>query len=301
MGFHTSLKPSYNRLKELASNVDKQMETITNRVHQVEQELESFLTPTNSVLQSHEEKIRQLERELVQEREERRRDLKQERQHRRQEPVELEANFLEKLRMKGALIDSVASRMEQMEKLQSTCCTIQSTNVPEGVGPFATLTAKFSSYMKKIVEPEARLESFRFKHESLSISTQEVQHSFTELSSKVQTSGHEMSSRSEKICVACVDMRRKLDGVDSKSFDTLKGTVGVRSPSLQPTMPLVAQDLQQQVRRLREEGENLGSRISGMQLGIDANRNAITRISKHEMRPAGTVRKSAFPLLWDIL
>ena len=84
--------------------------------------------------------------------------------------------------------------------------------------------------------------------------------------------------------------KRKLDGVDSKSLDSLKGTVGVGSPSLQPTVPLVVQDLQQQVRTLREEGENLGNRISGMQLSIDANRNAITRISKHEMRPAGTPR-----------
>ena len=68
---HTSVKQSYDRLEELASNVDKQMETITNRVHQVEQELESFMTPTNSVLQGHDEKIRKLEQELVQEREER--------------------------------------------------------------------------------------------------------------------------------------------------------------------------------------------------------------------------------------
>ena len=201
MGFHTSLKQSYDRLEELASNVDKQMDTITNRVHQVEQELESFMTPTNSVLQSHDEKIRKLERELVQEREERKQDLEQERQHRRQERVELEANFLEKLRMKDALIDSLDPRMEQMEKLQSTSCTIQSTKDPEGVGPLATLTAEFSSYMKKNVELDARLES-------LSISTQEVQHSLTELSSKVQTSGHEMSSRLEKIHVGCVDMKK---------------------------------------------------------------------------------------------
>ena len=53
MGFHTSLKQSYDRLEELASNVDKQLDSITNRVHQVQQELESFMTPTNSVLQSH--------------------------------------------------------------------------------------------------------------------------------------------------------------------------------------------------------------------------------------------------------
>ena len=227
MGFHTSLKQAYNRLEELASNVDKQTETITNRLHQVEQELECFLTPTNSVLQSHDGKIRKLERELVQERGERKRDLEQERQHQRQEPVELEANFLEKLRMKGALIDSLASRMEQMEKLQSTYGTIQSTKDPERVGPLATLTAQFSSYIKQNAEPEARLERLRFKHESLSISTQEVQHSLTELSSKVQTSGHEMSSPLEKIRVRYVNMNKKSDGVDSKSHDSVNGTVGV--------------------------------------------------------------------------
>jgi hypothetical protein len=32
MGFHTSLKQSYDRLVECASNVDKQMETITNSI-----------------------------------------------------------------------------------------------------------------------------------------------------------------------------------------------------------------------------------------------------------------------------
>ena len=192
--------------------------------------------------------------------------------------------------MKDALIDSLASRIERIENLQSTFCTIQSKKDREGVGPLATLIAEFSSYIKQNVELEARLESLRFKHESLSISTQEVQHSLTVLSRKVQISGHEISSRLEKIRVGCVDMKTKSDGVDFKSPDSLKGTVGVGSPSLQPTVPLVVQDLRQQVGTLCEEGENLVNRISGMQLGRDANRNAITRISKHEMLPAGTPR-----------
>ena len=151
--------------------------------------------------------------------------------------------------------------MGRIEKLQSTYYTIQSTKDPEGVGPLATLTAEFSSYMKQNVELEAKLESLGFKPESLSFSTQEVQHSLTELSSKVQTSGHEMSSRLEKIRVGCADMKRQLNGVYSKSLDSLKGTVGDGSPSLQPTVPLIVQDLQQQVRTLREDGENLWNRI----------------------------------------
>ena len=57
MAFHTSLKQSCDGLEELASNVDKQMETITSRVHQIEQELKSYMTHTNSVLQSHDERI----------------------------------------------------------------------------------------------------------------------------------------------------------------------------------------------------------------------------------------------------
>ena len=111
--------------------------------------------------------------------------------------------------MKDALIDSLASRMERMEQVQSTFCTIQSTKDLEEVGHLATFTAELSSYMKQNVELEPVLESLGFKHESFSISTQEVQSSLTELSSKVQNSGHEMSSHLEKIDAGCVDMKRK--------------------------------------------------------------------------------------------
>ena len=122
-----------------------------------------------------------------------------------------------------ALIDSLASRMERIEKLQSTYCNIQSNKDPEGVGPLATLTAEFSAYMKKNVELEAKIESLRFKHDALSKSTQDVQQSLNALSTTVQTSGHAMSLRVEKIRVGCVEMKKKLDGVDFKLGNSTKG------------------------------------------------------------------------------
>ena len=78
MGFNTSLKQLHSRIDEIASNVDNQMGTINSRVLQVEQKLENFMTRTNAVLKSHEETIRKLEQELLQERDERNRDLEQE-------------------------------------------------------------------------------------------------------------------------------------------------------------------------------------------------------------------------------
>ena len=290
MGFNTSLKPLHGRIDEIASNVDNQMGTINSRLIQVEQKLENFMAQTNAVQESHEETIRKLEQELQQERDKRKRDLEQERQHRRQERVELEAHVIGKLRMKDALIDSLVSRMEQIEKLQSTYCNIQSNKDPEGVGPLATLTAEFSAYMKKNVELEAKIESLRFKHDALSNSTQDVQQSLNALSTTVQTSGHAMSLRVEKIRVGYVEMKKKLDGVDFKLGNSTKGINENTSPFVEPAVPLVVQDLQLQVRTIREEGEELGKRISGMQLSIDAKRKATTRISKHESPSAGTPR-----------
>ena len=81
-----------------------------------------------------------------------------------------------------------------------------------------------------------------------------------------------------------------MDGVDFKLGNATKGTNENMSPSVEPAVPLVVQDLQLQVRTICEEGEELGKRISGMQLSIDSNRNAITRISKHELPSAGTPR-----------
>ena len=87
--------------------------------------------------------------------------------------MELEANAISILRMKDGLIDSSASRMERIEKLQSTPCSIQSTKDPEGVGPLATLTTEFSTYIKQNVELESKIEHLRFNHYALNKSTQD--------------------------------------------------------------------------------------------------------------------------------
>ena len=238
MGFDTSLKQLHSPIDEVASNVDNQMGIINSRLIQVEQKSENFMTQTNAVQKSHEETIRKLEQELQQERDERKRDLEQERQQRRQERMELEANVIGKLRMKDALIDSLASRMERIENLQSTYCTIQSNKDPEGVGPLATLTAEFSAYMKKNVEHEATIESLRFKHDALSKSTQQVQQSLNGLSTTAQNSGDAMSLRVEKIRVRCVQMKKNLDGVDFKLGNNTRGTKEDTSPYVEPAVPL---------------------------------------------------------------
>ena len=248
------------------------------------------MTLTNAVQKRHEETIRKLEQELQQEQDMRKRDVEQERQQRRQERMEPEANVISKLRMKDALIDSLASRMERIEKLQSAYCTIQSNKDPAGVGPLATLTAEFSTYMKENVELEATIERLRFKHDALSKSTQDVQRFLNGLSTTVQNSGHAMSLGVEKIRVGSVEMKEKIHGVDFKLCNTTRGTEEDTSPYVEPAVPLVVQDLQLQVRNIREECEELGKQISEMQLSIDANRNAITRISKPEMSSAGTPR-----------
>ena len=209
MGFNTSLKQLHGQIREIASNVDNQMGTIKSPLIQVEQELENFMAHTNAVQKSHEETIGKLEQELQQEREEQKRDLQQERQHRRQERVELEVNVIGKLRMEDALFDSLASRIEQIEKLQSTFCTIQSNKDLQGVDPLATLTAEGSAYMNKNVELECKNELLRFNYDPSSKSTQDVQKSFNELSTTIQTSGHAMSLRVEKIRVGCVEKKRR--------------------------------------------------------------------------------------------
>ena len=99
-----------------------------------------------------------------------------------------------------------------------------------------------------------------------------------------------MSLRVEKIRVGCVEMKLELDSVDFKLGNTTRGTKEDTSPSVEHTVPLPVQDLQLQVGNIREEGEELGKPISGMKLSIDANRNAITRISKHELSSVGTAR-----------
>ena len=74
--------------------------------------------------------------------------------------MELEANVIGELRMKDALIYSLASRKGFNGNLQSTYCTIQSNKDPEGAGQLATLTAKFSTYMKPNVDRETKIEGF---------------------------------------------------------------------------------------------------------------------------------------------
>ena len=84
--------------------------------------------------------------------------------------------------------------------------------------------------------------------------------------------------------------KKKLNGVDFKLGNTTRGTKEDTPPYVEPAVPLVVQDLQPHSRNIREEGDELGKRISGMQLNIDAKRNAITQISKHELSSAGTPR-----------
>ena len=145
--------------------------------------------------------------------------------------------------------------MELIEKLQSTYCIIQYNKDPESVGPLATLTAQVSTYMKQNVELEATIERFRFKHDALRESTQEVQQSLNKLSTTVQNSGHAMSLPVEKIGVGCVELKRKLHGVDFGFGSTTRGTKGDMSPHVEFAVPLVVQDLQLQVRSIGEEGE----------------------------------------------
>ena len=117
MGFNISVKQLHSRIDEIASNIDNQMGIIYTRVIQVEHKLENFMTQINAVQKSHEETIRKLEQELLQERDEREPDLEQERQQRRQERMELEAKVIGNMRMKDALIDCLASGTEQIEIL----------------------------------------------------------------------------------------------------------------------------------------------------------------------------------------
>ena len=97
-----------------------------------------------------------------------------------------------------------------------------------------------------------------------------------------------MSLRVDNTRGGCVEMKNKMDGEDFRLGNNARDTTKDTSPYVGPVVPLVLQDLQSQVRKVLDEGEESGKRISGMQLSMDANRNAITRISKHELSSAGT-------------
>ena len=132
--------------------------------------------------------------------------------------------------MNDALSDSLVLRMERIENLQSTYCTMESNKYPEGVDPLVTLTAEFSTYMNTNVDLEAKIQNLRFKQDASSQSTPEVEQSLNESSTTVQKSGHLMSLRVEKIRVGCVEMKTKLDRVDLKLGNTPRVTKDTRHP-----------------------------------------------------------------------